>query len=42
MKGRVATEADPRLPDRFDDGGFTGGNMDRPALKRLLAEIEAA
>ena len=19
-------------PDRYDDGGFTGGNMDRPAL----------
>ena len=29
------------MPDRFDDGGFTGGNMERPALKRLLAAIEA-
>jgi site-specific DNA recombinase len=29
------------LPDRYDDGGFTGGNMDRPALKHLLADIEA-
>ena len=29
------------LPDRYDDGGFTGGNIDRPALRRLLAEIEA-
>src|SRR5262245_1384758 len=30
------------LPDRYDDGGFTGGNMDRPALRRLLAAIEAS
>jgi site-specific DNA recombinase len=22
------------VPERFDDGGFTGGNMDRPALQR--------
>ena len=29
------------LPDRYDDGGYTGGNMDRPAVKRLLADIEA-
>ncbi len=29
------------LPERFDDGGFTGGNMDRPALQRLLADIDA-
>jgi site-specific DNA recombinase len=28
------------LPDRYDDGGFTGGNMDRPALRRLLGDVE--
>ena len=26
---------------RYDDGGVSGGTMERPALKRLLAEIEA-
>lgn len=29
------------LPERYDDGGFTGANMERPALRRLIADIEA-
>ena len=29
------------LPQRYDDPAYSGGNMDRPALKRLLADIEA-
>jgi len=29
------------LRKRYDDGGYSGGSMDRPALKSLLADIEA-
>src|SRR5437588_7207499 len=47
---RAASEADIAsqknegwtcLSARYDDGGVTGGNMDRPALQRLLADIGA-
>ena len=27
--------------DRFDDGGFSGGSMDRPALQKLLIDVQA-
>ncbi len=27
--------------DRYDDGGYSGGTMERPALKRLIQDIEA-
>lgn len=29
------------LPDMYDDGGISGGTLDRPALHRLLADIGA-
>jgi len=29
------------LADRYDDGGYTGANLERPALRRLLTDIEA-
>jgi len=28
------------LPDRYDDGGYTGANIERPALRHLLDDIE--
>ena len=49
---RSAKPARPMLParrrkagcssaDRYDDGGYSGGTLERPALKRLIADIEA-
>jgi DNA invertase Pin-like site-specific DNA recombinase len=29
------------LPERYDDGGYTGANLDRPALRRLMTDMEA-
>ena len=29
------------MRDRYDDGGFSGGSMDRPALKKLLDAVRA-
>ncbi len=29
------------LPDTYEDGGYSGGSMDRPGLKALLADIAA-
>lgn len=28
------------LPDHYDDGGFTGANIDRPALQKLMEDIK--
>jgi site-specific DNA recombinase len=27
------------LPAHYDDGGYSGGNVDRPALQQLLADV---
>lgn len=29
------------IRERYDDGGFSGGTLERPALKQLLSDIEA-
>ena len=29
------------LPTEYDDGGYSGGNMERPALKKLLLDIKS-
>src|SRR5206468_6477433 len=29
------------LPAHYDDGGYSGGSMDRPALQQLLRDIKA-
>ena len=29
------------VPDQYDDGGISGGTLERPALQRMLADIEA-
>lgn len=29
------------VPEQYDDGGWSGGSMDRPALRQLLADVEA-
>ena len=29
------------VPDRYDDGGISGGTLERPGLQRLLADLEA-
>ena len=29
------------VPEHYDDGGWSGGNMDRPAMRQLLADVEA-
>lgn len=29
------------LPEQYDDGGYSGRNLDRPAVQRLLSGVEA-
>ena len=29
------------VADRYDDGGYTGGNLERPALQKLLTDLKA-
>lgn len=29
------------LTERYDDGGYTGANTDRPAVQKLFADVQA-
>src|SRR4051812_42067897 len=29
------------ISDRYDDGGYTGANLERPGMERLRADVEA-
>ena len=29
------------VPDRYDDGGISGGTLERPALRRLIKDVES-
>ena len=43
-KNYIASQKEKRwfcLPTHYDDGGYSGGNVERPALKQLLADIKA-
>ena len=34
-----ASEGWKLLPGHYDDGGLSGGTLDRPALQRLLSDV---
>ena len=36
-----ASEGWRALATRYDDGGFSGGSMERPGLQRLMADVDA-
>src|ERR1700730_14225482 len=29
------------IPEQYNDGGYTGGNLERPALRKLVIDIKA-
>jgi site-specific DNA recombinase len=38
---RQASNGWQLISEKYDDGGFTGGNLERPAFQRLMQDIEA-
>jgi site-specific DNA recombinase len=41
VKLMKAHEGWKQIRNRYDDGGFSGGSMDGPALRKLLSDVEA-
>jgi site-specific DNA recombinase len=41
IRNHIRTQGWEHVPTDYSDGGFSGGNLERPGLQRLIADIKA-